>query len=124
MVADETRIRGMQIHMAMVGVCYCPDTNHDVKLQAKEQQHAQILAILEGAGHKGRHHTITLVTTEAARKEMLDTLQQLGVALPQATSNTGITHERFASPLGHSPIIPTYCSEFEQDQPFGAQWDA
>ncbi len=35
-----------------------------------------------------------------------------------------ISLQRSASPLDHSPLIPTYCSQFEQDQIFGAQWDA
>ena len=42
----------------------------------------------------------------------------------KAISLIGTTQERFASPLDHSPLIPTYWSKFEQDQIFGAQWDA
>ena len=36
----------------------------------------------------------------------------------------GISMERFASPLNHSPHIPHYCSMYEDDQVFGARHDA
>ena len=45
-------------------------------------------------------------------------------ALMNAISKAGIAQERFASPLDHSPLIPAYSSKFEQDQLFGAQYNA
>jgi hypothetical protein len=45
-------------------------------------------------------------------------------ALMHAISKAGIEQERFASPLDHLPLIPTYWSKFEQDQLFGTQYNA
>jgi ribonuclease HI len=97
MLADETPTHGMKLHMEMVEVGYCSDTNHDVKLQEKEQQHAQLQALLKEAGHTVRYHAITLGTTGTTRKETLETLQQLGLALPQALQTMNKLHQNAIS---------------------------
>jgi ribonuclease HI len=97
MGADETPTHGMKLHMEMIEVGYCSDTNHEVKLQAKEQQHAQLLTILRGAGHTVRYHTITLGTTGTIRQKTLDTLQQLGIALPHALKTMNKLHQNATS---------------------------
>ena len=97
MVADDPPTHGMKLHKEMVDVGYCSDTNHDVKLQQKEQQHAQLLALLKNAGHTVRYHAITLGTTGTTRKETLDTLQQLGMALPHALKTMNKLHQNAIS---------------------------
>ena len=84
MLANETPTHGMKLHMEMVEVGYYSDTNHDVKIQEKQQQHEQLLKLLRAAGHTVRYHTITLGTTGTIRKETLESLQQMGLTLPHA----------------------------------------
>ena len=84
MLANETPTHGMKLHMEMVEVGYCSDTNHDVKIQEKQQQHKQLLELLRAAGHTVRYHTITLGTTGTIRNETLESLQQMGLTLPHA----------------------------------------
>ena len=82
----------MKLHMEMVEVGYCSDTNHDIKIQAKQQQHAQLLKLLRDAGHTVRYHTITLGTTGTIRTEAQNTLQQLGLTLPHALRTMNKLH--------------------------------
>ena len=93
MLANENPTHGTRLHMDMVEVGYCSDTYHDVKIQEKQQQHAQLLGILREAGHTVRYHTITLGTTGTIRKETLDTLQQMGLTLPHALKTLNKLHK-------------------------------
>ena len=92
MAGDENPTHGMQLHMEMVEVGYCSDTNHAVKIQEKEQQHALLLKILRKAGHTVNYHPITLGTTGTTRKETLSTLKQLGLTLPHALKTMNKLH--------------------------------
>ena len=65
------------IHIVEVG--YCSDTNHEVKLLAKAQQHQQLAEALRAAGHDVRMHLITLGTTGTIRQDTLNTVRDLGV---------------------------------------------
>ena len=93
MTANETPTHGMKLHMEMLEVGYCSDTNHAVKIQDKQEQHARLLHILREAGHTVRYHPITLGTTGTIRKETLSTLQQLGLTLPQAQKTMNKLHQ-------------------------------
>ena len=66
------------IHIVEVG--YCSDTNHEVKLMAKAQQHQQLVTALREANHTVHMHLITLGTTGTIRQDTLNTLRDLGVA--------------------------------------------
>ena len=66
------------IHIVEVG--YCSDTNHEVKIMAKAQQHKQLVAALREAKHTVHVHLITLGTTGTIRKDTLNTVRDLGVA--------------------------------------------
>jgi hypothetical protein len=97
MLANETPTHGTKLHIQMVEVGYCSDTNHDVKIKEKEKQHAQLLAILTEAGHTVGYHPITLGTTGTIRKETLTTLQQLGLTLPHALTTMNKLHKNAIS---------------------------
>ena len=86
-----------QRHIEMVEVGYCSDTNHEVKIKEKEQQHARLLAILKEAGHTVWYHPITLGTTGTIRQETLTTLQQLGLTLPHALKTMNKLHQNAIS---------------------------
>ncbi len=45
MLANETSTHRMKLYMEMVEVGYCSDTNHDVKIQEKQQQHEYLLKL-------------------------------------------------------------------------------
>ena len=101
MLANETPAHGMKLHMEMVEVGYCSDTNHDIKIQAKQQQHAQLLKLLRDAGHTVRYHTITLGTTGTIRTEAQNTLQQLGLTLPHALRTMNKLHNNAIHNIEH-----------------------
>ena len=97
MLADEIPTHGMKLHMEMVEVGYCSDTNHETKIQEKQEQHKQLLTILREAGHTVRYHPITLGTTGTIRVEALTTLQQLGLTLPHALKTMNKLHQNAIS---------------------------
>ena len=63
----------------LVEVGYCSDTNHNIKIRAKQQQHADLIAALRSAGHTVRPHTITLGTTGTIHQDLQTTLTAMQV---------------------------------------------
>ena len=63
----------------LVEVGYCSDTNHNIKIRAKQQQHADLIAALRLAGHTVRPHTITLGTTGTIHQDLHTTLTAMQV---------------------------------------------
>ena len=69
-----------RIHIMEIG--YCSDTNHNIKLRAKQQQHATLIDHLRLAGHTVFSHVITLGTTGTIPLTLPKVLEELGVDRP------------------------------------------
>ena len=80
MGADETPTHGMKLHMEMVEVGYCSDTNHEVKHRMKTLQHQTLANTLRTAGHTVHVAAITLGTTGTIPHAALTTFLDLGLS--------------------------------------------
>jgi hypothetical protein len=79
LMAHETPMQGTHYRILVIEIGYCSDTNHHIKIRAKEQQHAELIAALRAAGHTVTSHAITLGTTGTILTSLKDTLTDLQI---------------------------------------------
>ncbi len=79
LMANETPMQGTHYRITVIEVGYCSDTNHHIKIRAKEQQHAELIAALRAAGHIVTSHAITLGTTGTILTSLKATLTDLQI---------------------------------------------
>ena len=80
-------------NITLVEVGYCSDTNHNVKLREKQQQHAELVAGLRLAGHIVTMHPLTLGTTGTIHQNLRAALHALGVEKDAQLKVTGKLHQ-------------------------------
>ena len=80
-------------NITLVEVGYCSDTNHNVKLREKQQQHAELVAGLRLAGHTVTMHPLTLGTTGTIHQNLRAALHALGVEKEAQTKVTNKLHQ-------------------------------
>jgi ribonuclease HI len=101
---------------------YCHSSRYKPKMMVKlragsfpEELYALMCRYKDGAQIRERNctRTVKIKNHWATPPEVYEALQQL----------TGITKERFASPLNYNPTFGMYWSAHKKDQIFGAKWD-
>ena len=75
--AHENPLASEKYTIIVAEIGYCSDTNHTVKIRAKQQQHAALLAALRTEGHTMHSRTITLGTTGTIHLDLQATLGAL-----------------------------------------------
>jgi ribonuclease HI len=97
----DTPEHGTPYHIVVIEVGYCSDTNHHIKLRAKEQQHAELIKGLRAAGHTVTSHAITLGTTGTIHISLRATLTDLKVDRQSLEKATAKLHLNATTCAGH-----------------------
>ena len=74
----------------VIEVKYCKDTDRTVQEKRATEQHRELVALLEAAGHKTKLQVITLGVGGTIYKNMKEQLDELGV---EGSSATGLMEE-------------------------------
>ena len=89
----------------IVEIGYCSDTNHEVKIRAKQQQHAELATTLRNAGHTVQMHTITLGTTGTIHMDLQTTLSTLLIDPPARKTLVAKLHLHATSSAGNILVM-------------------
>jgi hypothetical protein len=98
---NETPTPGTKYRITVIEVGYCSDTNHHIKIRAKEQQHTELIKALRTDGHTVTSHTITLGTTGTIHASLKTTLTDLKVDRKTQEKTTAKLHLNATTCAGH-----------------------
>jgi hypothetical protein len=101
LTTNETPMQGTHYCITVIEIGYCSDTNHHIKIRAKEQQHAELITALRGNGHTVTSHTITLGTTGTILTSLKTTLTDLQVDKHTQDTTTAKLHLNATTCAGH-----------------------
>jgi hypothetical protein len=101
LMTDEMPTQGTKYRITVIEIGYCSDTNHHIKIRAKEQQHAGLIEALRTAGHTVTSHVITLGTTGTILNSLKATLTELQVEKKTQEKTTAKLHLNATTCAGH-----------------------